>query len=102
MSMRESGGRVGDALPGQVPVSKDNPCPFLRALVAGGTIDGHTVPLSTISKTIEAASGERGLTKRLVRAETFFVALIANGLSPARLWRSLRTGAKLDRLRNGP
>lgn len=102
MSMQEDGGRVGDALPGQVPVSKDNPCPFLRALVAGGYVDGHIVPLPTISKTIEAASGERGLNKRLVRGETFLVALIANGLSPARLWRSLRSGTEFDRLRNGP
>jgi hypothetical protein len=102
MSMQESGGRVGDALAGQIPVSKDNPCPFLRALVVGGYVDGHIVPLPTISRTIEAASGERGLKKPLVRVQTFLVALIANGLSPARLWRSLQSGAELDRLRVGP
>jgi hypothetical protein len=102
MTMQEHGGRVGGALPEQAPVSKDNPCPFLRALVAGGYLDGHTVPLSMVGRTIEAASGERGLKKPLVRIQTFLVALIANGLSPARLWRSLRTGAELDHLRNGP
>jgi hypothetical protein len=41
-------------------VSPNNPCPFLRALVAAGFIDGHVVPLSKLSKTIEAASGEKG------------------------------------------
>jgi hypothetical protein len=102
MTMQDDGGRVGDALPGQVPVSKNNPCPFLRALVAGGYLDGHTVPLSTAGRTIESASGERGLQKTLVRFKTFPVALMANGLSPARLWRSLRRGVALDRLRDGP
>ena len=102
MSMQEDKAGVVDALPGQVPISKDNPCPFLRGLVANGFVDGGTVPLPTLSRTIAAASGERGLKKRLVGIETFMVALIANGLGPARLWRSLRAGAELDHLRNGP
>src|SRR3569832_296849 len=87
---------------GQVPVSKDNPCPFLRALVANGFVDGGTVPLTTMGRTIEAASGERGRKKRMVGVETFGAALIANGLSPSQLWRTLRSGVRLDHLRNGP
>ena len=31
---------------GQIPVSPNNPCPFLRALVANGYVGGHVVPLS--------------------------------------------------------
>ncbi|MGJ4967443.1 MULTISPECIES: di-heme-cytochrome C peroxidase [unclassified Bradyrhizobium] len=98
--MQEDSAR--DALPGQLPVSSDNPCPFLRALVAGGFVDGHSVPLKTIGDRVEAASGETGFKKRLVGIETFGVALIANGLSPLRLLKSLWSGADLDQLRNGP
>src|ERR1700739_3265156 len=83
-------------------VSPTNPCPFLRALVAEGFVDGHTVPLSTLSRTIEAASGESGLNERLAGLKTYLVALIANGLSPLRLLRNWWSGAQLDELRNGP
>jgi hypothetical protein len=100
--MQEDSTRVRDALPGQIPVSPDNPCPFLRALVSGGFVDGHSVPLKTIADRIEAASGETGVKKRIVGIQTFGVALIANGLSPLRLLKSLWSGADLDRLRNGP
>jgi hypothetical protein len=51
---------------------------------------------------VEAASGETGLTKKVVGVETRMVALIANGLNPLRLWRNWRSGAVLDELRNGP
>lgn len=94
--------RADDALPGQVAVSPDNPCPFLRGLVAGGFVNGGTVPLTKLGDRIKAASGERGLKKVLVGIETFGVAMIANGLGPLRLLRSLWSGAELDHLRNGP
>lgn len=92
--------RIGTA-PNAAPaaaVSPDNPCPFLRALVANGYVGGHIVPLSTISETIELASGEVGASKIKVWLETYGVALIANG-NPL---RSLTSGAVLDALRNGP
>ena len=85
-----------------IAVSPDNPCPFLRALVASGFVDGHVVPLPTLAETIEAASGETGLKKKLVGLKTIPVALIANGLNPVRLLRSWWSGAALDHLRNGP
>ena len=100
--MQEDSPRVRDALPGQSPVSPNNPCPFLRALVARGFVDGHTVPLRTIADRIEAASGETGFKKRVVGIQTFGVALFANGLSPIRLLKSLWSGSELDELRNGP
>ncbi|MGC2086130.1 MAG: cytochrome C, partial [Bradyrhizobium sp.] len=87
---------------GQMRVSEDNPCPFLRALVANGFVDGGTVPLPKLGGTIEAASGKHGLAARIVGIKTFGVALIANGLNPLRLLRSLVSGAELDHLRNGP
>jgi hypothetical protein len=91
----------GNAAP-QIAVSSDNPCPFLRALVANAVVEGHTVPLSKLAQTIEAASGETGLNRKLVGLKTRLVALIANGLGPLRLLRSARSGAELDELRNGP
>lgn len=87
---------------GQIAVSPDNPCPFLRALVAGGVVAGHTVPLSELCRRITAASGEKGLKATQVGIETYMVALVANGLSPLRLLRSIWSGAELDELRNGP
>jgi hypothetical protein len=92
----------GNALTPQIPVSPNNPCPFLRGLVAGGYVGGHTVPLPKLTATIESATGERGLKERLAGLEIYLVALIANGLSPLRLLNSWWSGAVLDELRNGP
>ena len=86
----------------RIPVSPNNPCPFLRALVAEGYVGAHIVPLPTLTRTIEAATGEGGLKKRLAGLEIFLVALIANGLGPLRLLRSWWSGAQLDALRDGP
>jgi hypothetical protein len=90
------------ALAGQLPVSPDNPCPFLRALVANGYIGGHLVPLPKLSGTIALASGETGFAEKKVRLATWLVAVIANGLGPLRVLKSATSGAELDELRNGP
>ena len=42
-------------------VSPDNPCPFLRALVAGNYVGGHIVPLPQLTATIDRATGKTGL-----------------------------------------
>jgi hypothetical protein len=91
--------------PGSTPpiaVSPNNPCPFLRALVANGYVDGHTVPIPQLCKNIEAASGEHGLKETVVGIKTYGVALGANGYNPLRLIKSASSGADLDELRNGP
>src|ERR1022692_3503081 len=93
---------TSDATAHQIAVSPNHRCPFLRAVVAGGFVDGHIVPLSKLCSTVEAASGEKGLQKKIVGVKTFPVALIANGLSPLRLLRSWWSGAVLDELRDGP
>ncbi|HET7887260.1 MAG TPA: di-heme-cytochrome C peroxidase [Bradyrhizobium sp.] len=85
-----------------IPVSPNNPCPFLRGLVAGGYVDGHTVPLPKLTGTIEAATGEKGLRERIAGMQIYFVALFANGLNPLRALKSWWSGADLDELRNGP
>src|SRR5260221_3043864 len=86
----------------QAAVSPDNPCPFLRALVAADFVDGHAVPLPRLCKMVEAASGEKGLRKTLAGLKTYPIALVANGLDPLRLLRSSWSGAELDALRDGP
>jgi cytochrome c5 len=91
---------AGSAQP--IPVSPNNPCPFLRGLVAGGYVGGHVVPLPKLTGKIESASGTTGLKEKFVGMETYGVALIANGLSPLRLFKSWWSGAVLDELRNGP
>ena len=93
---------AGDAPVPQAAVSPNNPCPFLRAVVAEGFVDGHVVRLARLSQIVEAASGEKGLKKKLAGLKTYLVALIANGLDPLRLLRSVWSGAELDALRDGP
>jgi hypothetical protein len=100
--MPDDSNRASDTPVPQIPVSPDNPCPFLRAVVAEGFVGGHIVPISELCRTIEAASGTTGLQKKLVGLKTYPVALIANGLNPLRLLRSWWSGAQLDALRNGP
>jgi hypothetical protein len=92
----------GTAPAPQIAVSPNNPCPFLRALVANGFVGGHTVPLQKLCDAIEAASGEHGAKEKVVGVKTYMVAVGANGLSPARLLKSATSGADLDELRNGP
>jgi hypothetical protein len=87
---------------GQIAVSPDNPCPFLRALVANGYVGGHVVPLSNLSDIVGKASGQTGPGEKKVRLATWLVAVIANGLGPLRVWKSATSGAVLDALRNGP
>jgi hypothetical protein len=86
--------------PGAAPiaVSPNNPCPFLRALVANGYVGGHDVPLTKIAETIDLASGEHGVGAVKVWMETYGVASIANG-NPL---KSMISGAVLDELRGGP
>ena len=87
---------------GREPVSPNNPCPFLRALVAGGHLSGRVEQLSAIADTIVAAGGETPGEPRLPKSKVYFIAMIANGLRPTRLARTLRKGTQLDALRGGP
>ena len=93
---------LGTALAGQLPVSTNNPCPFLRALVANGYVGGHVVPLSQIAEMVGAASGETGSAQRDVRVKTRMGAVIAHGLGPFSVLKSATSGAVLDELRDGP
>jgi cytochrome c5 len=99
--MQDSVGFISSAAPTPATtVSANNPCPFLRALVAAGFVDGHAAPLSKLSKTVEAASGEKGLRAKLAGLKTYLVAMIANG--PRYVLRNWWSGTQLDALRDGP
>ncbi|HKU05161.1 MAG TPA: hypothetical protein VJR30_03760 [Bradyrhizobium sp.] len=51
--MQDRTGPNSDA-PGQpIAVSPDNPCPFLRAIVAEGYVGGHNVRLRTLAQTVQ-------------------------------------------------
>ncbi len=80
----------------QTAVSPDNPCPFLRALVANGYVGGHIVPRSKLAETIVLASGKKGLEEISAKMETYGVTFIANG------FKFNSAGVVLDELRNGP
>jgi len=92
----------GTAPGGQIPVSSNNPCPFLRALVANGYVGGHVVPLSKLAEMIGAASGETGPAEKKVRLEWRVVGVVVDGLGPLRVLKSATSGAVLDELRDGP
>jgi len=83
-----------------IEVSPNNPCPFLRALVGEGFVEGGSVPLNILSQTIADASGEMGTKKAAARIQVRGVALIANGIG--HLFKSIWSGAQLNALRGGP
>jgi hypothetical protein len=83
-------------------VSSNNPCPFLRALVAEGKLSDVREPLEKVAEvivaTVSKGEGNPALPRRLV----FGIGLIANGLSPAALFGTKRHGLQLNALRDGP
>jgi hypothetical protein len=83
-------------------VSPNNPCPFLRALVAEGLLDNRVATVGHATEVIErvAATGEGkpSLPSLAVR----LVAVLSNGLSPGTVLETGLHGVKLSKLRNGP
>jgi hypothetical protein len=88
--------------PGPDQVSPDNPCPFLRALVAQGLLADDVSPLGEVTdvimKVADAGDGQPQLPAAAIRA----IALIANGLGPLQVGRNGLRGLRLNELRNGP
>jgi hypothetical protein len=83
-------------------VSPNNPCPFLRALVAHGLLADDVAAVGEVTKTIvnvaSAGDGQPRLPAAAIRA----IALVANGLSPLQVARNGLGGLRLSELRNGP
>lgn len=90
------------AIPRSPQVSPNNPCPFLRALVAQGLLADDVVSLGTVTSTIvkvaNAGDGQPELPAAAIRA----IALVANGLTPLQMARNGFGGLRLNELRNGP
>lgn len=85
-----------------LPVSKNNPCPYLRALVAQGLLADDEEPLdhltNVILKTARSGEGAPELDAKKIKN----VATIANGIGPLSLLRTLLKGVRLNQLRGGP
>jgi hypothetical protein len=82
-------------------VSPQNPCPFLRALVAEGLVNDAGEPVGQLATTI-CAIGRTGDGKpELPYAAIVLVALIANGLSPLQVARNA-SKVRINQLRGGP
>ncbi len=86
----------------QHKVSPNNPCPFLRSLVAEGLLDDRGATIGDATEVIErvAATGEGA--PRLPSLALRVIALLANGLGPAALLENAVDGVRLNKLRNGP
>lgn len=83
-------------------VSSNNPCPFLRALVAQGLLPDDKASIGEVTKTIvgitESGDGAPKLPAVAIRA----ISLIANGLTPLQMVRNGLGGLQLNALRGGP
>ncbi|MBV9984988.1 hypothetical protein [Bradyrhizobium sp.] len=84
------------------PVSPQNPCPFLRALVAEGLLSDQYEPLKHLSDTIRTVARTGDGTAELHATPIILIALVANGLSPLQLVRTRVHGVHLSALRGGP
>ncbi len=85
-----------------IEVSSNNPCPFLRALVARGLLPDDKAPIGEVAKTIVAIAASGDGAPKLPAAAVRLIALMANGLNPLRLARNGLGGLQLNELRGGP
>ncbi|MGL4574349.1 MAG: hypothetical protein ACRCV9_06125 [Burkholderiaceae bacterium] len=83
-------------------VSANNPCPFLRALVAAEMLADDVEPLESVAKTIVATAKAGEGHPNLPYAAIYAIALIANGLSPLQIAKNRSGGLRLNALRGGP
>ena len=83
-------------------VSPNNPCPFLRALVAEGLLDNRLATVGEATAVIErvAATGEG--QPSLPSLALRLIAVLSNGLSPGTVLETGLKGVTLAKLRNGP
>lgn len=79
-----------------------NPCPMLRALVAGGQLPDDGVSISAIGDIAARLAGAPGKPDRTTGILTGLVAMIANGLNPLTIIRNLVRGVRFNELRDGP
>ncbi len=83
-------------------VSPNNPCPFLRALVAQGTLADDIEPLSKVASVIVDVAKRGDGSPALPITAIYGIAMIANGLGPFSVLGANLGGLKLNALRDGP
>lgn len=86
----------------QQPVSVNNPCPFLRALVASGKLADAREPLAKVAAVVAAAASAGDGQPVLPRAAIYAIASVGNGLGPGALLEAQLHGLQLNALRGGP
>jgi hypothetical protein len=84
------------------PVSANNPCPFLRALVASGKLADDREPLAKVAAVVAATARAGDGHPVLPRTAIFAIASVANGLGPLSLVDAQWHGLQLNALRGGP
>lgn len=87
---------------GPRPVSANNPCPFLRALVATGKLADDREPLAKVAAVVAATASAGDGRPVLPRTAVFAIASVANGLDPLSLVQAQWHGLQLNALRGGP
>jgi len=87
---------------GSLPVSADNPCPFLRALVSKGMLSDDREPLEKVAAVVAATAKAGDGQPDLPRQAIWAIGLMANGLDPLSLIDTRLHGLKLSALRGGP
>lgn len=83
-------------------VSPNNPCPFLRALVATGKLADHREPVAKVAAVVAATARAGDGRPELPQAAIFAIASVANGWGPLSLLETQLRGLQLDALRGGP
>ena len=83
-------------------VSANNPCPFLRALVAQGKLADDTEPLAKVAAVIVETAKTGDGNPALPAAAIYGIAMIANGIGPFSVLNANLGGLRLNALRDGP
>ena len=101
----------GCAIPGDTVVKKssgphsvsaNNPCPFLRALVASGKLSDEREPITKVAAVVAATARAGDGEPVLPRTAIFAIASVTNGLGPRALIEAQWHGLQLNALRGGP
>ncbi|MFB2578464.1 MULTISPECIES: hypothetical protein [unclassified Acinetobacter] len=84
----------------EITVSPNNPCPFLRALVARGDLNNDNASLQQIADAVShiekgADHGEQPLSPRAIKV----IASVAHGFSPRQIYHNVNDGVALNQLR---
>lgn len=87
---------------GPQPVSANNPCPFLRALVSMGKLSDDRERLAKVADVVAATARAGDGRPELPRLAVFAIGSMANGLSPLSLVDTQCRGLQLNALRGGP